>query len=198
MFSQLMICSSSCSLQRVGCSLLGPSLVSETSLPLLCRCRPGRLRSDPPISFCCACSDYSCACSVCSRCCSAAQSRGAGSSLPRLSRCPAALRTRQRLGFTALSVVCGHNCQPLLGSWRFLAATGFRLASNATRTRPSWPWSPLRLFALSLSNLRARTHTRHVHTHVQVRTCASHAHGHRQSQPDFLPSYCAARTIINS
>ena len=171
MFSQLMICSSSCSLQRVGCSLLGPSLVSETSLPLLCRCRPGRLRSDPPISFCCACSDYSCACSVCSRCCSAAQSRGAGSSLPRLSRCPAALRTRQRLGFTALSVVCGHNCQPLLGSWRFLAATGFRLASNAAVVALVASTSPIRAIPLELA--RAHTHTTRAHACTGAHMCIS-------------------------
>ena len=66
MFRQLMACSGSCSLQRVGCSPLGPPLVSETSLPLLCRCRLGLLRSGPPISFYCACSGCSCACSACS------------------------------------------------------------------------------------------------------------------------------------
>ena len=62
MFRQLMAsCSGSCSLQRVGCSPLGPPLVSETSLPSLCRCRLGLLRSGPPISFYCA---YSGCCSL--------------------------------------------------------------------------------------------------------------------------------------
>ena len=123
------------------------------------------------------------------------------------------------LGFVGRGVRClaSRDAQPRCGrarSHRFrgplsFAATTASLSRDpgglwslrafvSPRTRPSWPWSPLHLFAPSLSNLSARAHTRRVHTHVQLGAHMRISCTWAQSQPNFLPSYCAARTIINS
>ena len=124
---------------------------------------------------------------------------------------PMLLRSTSQLGFVGLGVRCfafrdlQSHCRRAHGH-RFHSLPSFAATTASffwdsggfwslrvfvsTRTRPSWPWSPLRLFALSLSNLSVRAHTRRVHTHIQVHTCASHAHGHSHSLlPTFLILY---------
>ena len=183
MFSQLMVCSNFCSLQRVGCSLSGPSLV-----------------------FC-----YYCVVAGLDGCVATLSSAFAALAATTAALAAFAADVASQLGFVGLGVRClafrdlQSHCRRAHGH-RFHSLPSFAATTASffwdsggfwslrvfvsTRTRPSWPWSPLRLFALSLSNLSVRAHTRRVHTHVQVRTCASHAHGHSHSLlPTFLILY---------
>ena len=184
MFSQLMVCSNFCSLQRVGCSLSGPSLV-----------------------FC-----HYCVVAGLVGCVATLSSAFAALAATTAALAAFAADVASQLGFVGLGVRCfafrdlQSHCRRAHGH-RFHSLPSFAATTASffwdsggfwslrvfvsTRTRPSWPWSPLRLFALSLSNLSVRAHTHvRVHTHVQVRTCASHAHGHSHSLlPTFLILY---------